>query len=446
MISKKNHKKKTKKIKGGSIFKTKHKKKISHSLKNRQQNLTNILKKYCSNSGNCLALGVYGDYIKLFFDDFRNLSNIDYLNLKKIGSDSNNGFIIEVPFKKDGYTSYAALKCINGADNDNLFYEYYVGKFFINKYLKKLPCFVETYDCYKFKNRISWAATYTDVKSNMISGKNISKRIERIEVNENDMSLFDMSCTNSELICILIQHFDKFYSFGDKFDQLNLDNMKYDYYYLWYQLYYALFCLNDNYTHYDLHDGNLFMYKPYDGKKYILMKYHSENNIYEFKSEYIVKIIDYGRNYFNNGKITTKEIVDYICNSQTCQPNCGEDYGYLSVATNTDSPEDWHWINPAEPNMSHDLRAVSKYAKYYVNNNDFSFLGLLPEYLEPQGTPENLNTTKDKIYNVYQMCEILEDIMNNNPNYYDNKYDSTWTMAATMEIFDDGRDYIFTVV
>ncbi len=41
------------------------------------------------------------------------------------------------------------------------------------------------------------------------------------------------------------------------------------------------------------------------------------------------------------------------------------------------------------------------------------------------------------------MKEILENIMTSKPQHYNNKYDNGLTMVATMEIFDDGRDYIF---
>jgi hypothetical protein len=435
--------KKTRRMKGG-VLDSNASALVSQSLQNRSTNFTNILKTYCKNPDNCLALGVYGDYIKTFFNNFRDINtDIDKTNLKKIGTPSANGFIIEIPFKKDGYTSYTALKCASEPHSDNLYYEYYVGKFFINNYLKKLSCFVETYDCYNFIDDAKWLRTYNEAQTNSIANAVMHLRIRRFyNIKEDDMNYFDMSCRVSVLMCVLIQHFDNFYSFNQKLSSTNINNMKYDYYYLWYQLYYSLVYLGNKYTHYDLHDGNVFLYKPYDGKQYILMKYHNGTNYFEFKSEYIVKIIDYGRNYFNNGKRTTKEIAEYICNSQHCQPYCGIDLGYASVATNMTNPSAWNWINPAEPNMSHDLRAVKKYSDTYLNDPDYSF-GVPIEYQKSHGTPENLSTNPDKIYNIYQMKERLENIMASKPNYYDNKYDNTWTMAATMEIFDDGRDYIF---
>jgi hypothetical protein len=46
------------------------------------------------------------------------------------------------------------------------------------------------------------------------------------------------------------------------------------------------------------------------------MRYHRNGKIFKFKSEYIVKIIDYGRNYFNNGTTNTKEIIEIVIDNK----------------------------------------------------------------------------------------------------------------------------------
>ena len=84
------------------IFKT-----TAHSIKSimgtNHIRLAKLLNVVCKNSGNCLALGVYGEYIKRFFDDFRNINDIDETNIKKIGNPSANGFILELPFVKNDF-------------------------------------------------------------------------------------------------------------------------------------------------------------------------------------------------------------------------------------------------------------------------------------------------------------------------------------------------------
>jgi len=129
---------------------------LNSLIQDRENNMGKMLNVACKNPDNCLALGVYGSYIKQYFENFRNLSLIDNRKMKRIGSVSVNGFIIEVPFTKNNFTAYTALKCSAKSVSDNLFYEYYVGKFFINNYLNIFPCFVETYDCYKFNYDTFW--------------------------------------------------------------------------------------------------------------------------------------------------------------------------------------------------------------------------------------------------------------------------------------------------
>ena len=104
-------------------------------IQDRENNMGKMLNVACKNPDNCLALGAYGSYIKRYFDNFRNLSLINNRKIKRIGKPSANGFIIELPFTKNGFTAYTALKCSAKSTSDNLFYEYYVGKFFITPFL-----------------------------------------------------------------------------------------------------------------------------------------------------------------------------------------------------------------------------------------------------------------------------------------------------------------------
>jgi len=373
--------------------------------------------------------------------------------LKKIGNPSSNGFVIEIPFKKNNFTAYTVLKCSARAEADNLFYEYYVGKYFINTYLKQLPCFVETYDMYEFPSD----AIYNDIKArvsntNGLKFFDIKSYLNRINVTEDNIDdLLKDSCIKNKLLCILIQHFDRFNSFSNIYDN-QFDNIKYDIYNLWYQIYFPLAYLNKdgnfNYTHYDLHHENVFLYKPFDGNKCIQMTYHRSNGkSYTFKSEYITKIIDYGRNYFNNGKTNTTKIVDKICKINECDPDCGDDFGYSTIK-GLSRPKDFYWINPIEPNVSHDLRAVEPYAGLIltVQPTIKSFI-YLNRYGTPQNTVDNMVDGKFVITNIFNMRDALESIMEHFNGLKNNKkYDSTWKVAATMDIYEDGRDYEFVVL
>jgi hypothetical protein len=406
-----------------------------------------LLKMECKNPDNCLALGQYEYALKKYFKDFKDLNLIDNSKLKRLAKPSKNGFIIEVPFKKGGYTAYTVLKCSNQEKSDNLYYEYYVGKHFINKYIKKFPCFVETFGCYYLNGEIEWQQLKNCALNNSFEGIHLKNIITPfINVGESDTDLFKKSCIKNKLICVLIQHFDNVRTFSHEYI-FNHHNICGDLYHLLYQVYFSLTQLGNTYTHYDLHRDNVLLYKPYEGNQYITMRYHSRGQIYEFKTEYISKIIDYGRNYIklSNGVDTNNLLTNPngICRLSECRPDCGINVGYNVIQGNADydgieSAFNTFYIFPNMPNMSHDLRLAKLFNINEVN------------YQKTHGTPENLRPgTENKINNIFDMRDFLEKIMINMKipyfNQYNNKY-KTWKEMAIMEIFDDGQNYTYTVL
>ena len=413
------------------------------NLRSKQQNLSKMLKIACKNPDNCLALGYYGDIIKTFFDDFKNFSYVKMNEIKRIGTPSANGFVLEIPFEKNRYKAYTVLKCSAKPSADNLFYEYYVGKYFINTFIKKFPCFVETYDCYEIKDESAWKSLH----DNVINYPDLNSMLNVKKIKESDYHEFGESCLKNKLLCVLIQHFDKFYSFQDQYrEKQNYDNIKQEILNILYQVYYPLVCLGNTYTHYDLHGKNVFLYKPYEGKQYIKMRYHRNGKVYEFPSEYIVKIIDYGRNYFKNNNTNTFDLLkNYICSSSKCVPSCGRKVGYKIIQGDLIS-SDFYSINPSKPNMSHDLR----FANTIINYLDQ--IGIYDDFIykDSYGTPEKLNDNykgNQIVYSIYDLLDSLESSINNwNRTKMSLKYDETWTCVAVMDIYDDGRDYTFNII
>jgi hypothetical protein len=412
------------------------------NLRSKQANLSKMLNLACKNPDNCLALGYYGDIIKTFFDDFKNFSYVKMNEIKRIGTPSANGFILEIPFEKTGYKAYTVLKCSAKPSADNLFYEYYVGKYFINTFIKKFPCFVETYDCYEIKNESTWQSLH----DNVINTTDLNSMLKLKKITETDYNEFGESCLKNKLLCVLIQHFDKFYAFLDEYRK-NYENIKHEVLNILYQVYYPLVCLGKKYTHYDLHGKNVFLYKPYEGKQYIKMRYHRNGKVYEFPTEYIVKIIDYGRNYFKNNNTDTFDLLkNYICTSTKCAPSCGKYVGYNIIQGEIFTHKDNYSINPVKPNMSHDLRFANSVISYLKGINIFSDL----VYNNSYGTPEKLNDNykgNRTVYSIYDLLDSLENHINHwNRVKMPLKYDETWTCVAVMDIYDDGRDYTFNVI
>jgi hypothetical protein len=68
-------------------------------------------------------------------------------------------------------------------------------------------------------------------------------------------------------------------------------------------------------------------------------------------------------------------------------------------------------------------------------------------YLTRFGTPENNTGNLNDIKNIFNAVDTFEDFLDGfNQQKSHKKYDSSWQQAATMDIYEDGRDYEFTVM
>ena len=313
-----------------------------------------FLQAICSDSGVCIA---FGKERKKIFDFFNGFTKFDYLtNVKAIGAVSANGFVKELEYEREGYKSYAVLKSSQEKNSDNLMYECYVGKL-VNSLAKQIPCFVETYGLYEYKTD-AYREQFQKEKSGLAD---LSKMLTQHK-NYN----YGDSCANSINQCILIQHIKGAASVGDKIYKgtPDLDFVMNDFLYAIYQIYFALGGLATIFTHYDLHPDNVILYKPVDGK-YIEFHYHLRNETVSFKSQYIAKMIDYGRSFINHGNKSSAEYYKKICTEDKCNnededgdedndEKCGNKSGYGWMEPPL---EDWNfYISSSLNNRSHDLR------------------------------------------------------------------------------------------
>lgn len=379
------------------------------------------------------SISSYNLAIKTYFDNFSNFK-LAKIKQKELVSAGVNGTVYKVPFVKNKLSMYVALKFIdiyngNISTADNLYYEYYVGKKFINLYLNKFPCFVETYGIY---------TKYVGLKN--------KKRYELhgipTKLNENLDSSWNESCLQYRRIEITTQYFDNLIDFNSF---LNLNPSILELFSLLYQTYYPLNCLGDKYTHYDLHLSNVHLYNPYN--KPIFYRYHKtkKNKIITLKSKYVVKILDYGRNYFNNGTTNSNDIItNHIKNAPFCNSNggynvCGFLNGYYLIQGNACFKNridpDYIYIN--KPNMSSDLLLLQQVSEFY---EDFPFE---IEYLKMHGTIENMTNPKNVVTNIFNLLDILEEYLLSLDEYKDleNEMDD---VHVILDIYDDGRDYTIT--
>jgi len=402
-------------------------------FKKRHKIKAEFLKSICSDSGFCIALGNEAKKITDFFDGFINFKYATG-NVKNIGSVSANGFVKEFIFEREGYKSYAILKSSQLSNSDSLVFEYMVGRF-INTLIPKFPCFVKTYGLLKYVD----IPEYNRAKKNNNTSIDVYKQYLHPVPDTSDVTLLNNSCNpEAKLYCVLIEHISKpsdirdLTILGNLISNLASNDEKhqftYELPYCLYQLYFTLNCLKTQFTHYDLHTGNVLLYKPVE-YGYITYHYHSGSKVITFESQYIIKIIDYGRSFFSNlGTNTSKHVVDTLCDA-SATPNCnhhytcGNEFGYNF----TDKiPDKSKWmITSYIKNESHDLRYLNqikdtipdwsngykqtklckllkkvKYGKGIKNINEKDY-----------GTEENLSTNAKDIFNVTQAYQHLEKLL-----------------------------------
>ena len=309
-----------------------------------------FLKSICSDSGVCIAFGTES---KKVFDFFNGFTNFEFVTrVKTIGRPSTNGFVKEFEYNRDGYFAHTVLKSSSTEKSDNLMYEHDIGVEINKHFLKKYPCFVETYGWYKYKQ------SYDRVILRGSTGK-----VDLHSLLTKQSGDFDVagSCSDPLATCILIQHIKDAVSIGDKLQ--DPDFLTNDLLYSLYQVYLPLSKLNDQFTHYDLHDNNVILYKPVDGK-YLEYHYHNaDGTVVNFKSQYILKIIDYGRSFINigpSGRGLSKNYRQELCDVPECNVNddeCGEKEGYSWLEP--EQNEENHFISSSIRNRSHDLRLLN---------------------------------------------------------------------------------------
>lgn len=326
----------------------------------------------CRDSGSCLAFGRYMSEIIDYFDGF---NTFDYVtHVEKIGNTSINGFVNVLTHSKNRYEAKTILKSAKDQDSDNLYYEYLVGKLFINRMNLFYPCFLETYGIYYYSKlnnlyeSLSESRVCNGLSRNLPSLKKMLK--DELTLTYNDNHIYENPnekirkhlaniCKNSRQFCVHIQHFNNVKTLKSHIvnsgnnTNLTIDELPN----ILYQIYAPLADLHGMFTHYDLHTENVLLYSVPNGK-YVQMTYtQRDGKVISFRTRYIAKIIDYGKSYFNdeaNG-FNVERFYKDICDKRECLPDCGFNYGFSWF----EDMDDEYYISSRVPNKSHDLRLLS---------------------------------------------------------------------------------------
>ena len=377
-------------------------------LKNRRP--LDYLKMICSDSGLCIAFGIETKRIQRFFLHF---NTFEYTkSMKKIGAESINGDVFRLTYEREGYIANAVLKISKSVTTyspDNLVYEYMVGKF-INSQHMIYPCFLETYEVYDATNIV--IRNKDDLKR-MVSSKEEYKINNNFQSPKEDIALFHVLlrhiCSNNPKMALLIQNIAGAETLLHYINH-QPDFIENELLCILFQIYYALSELKEHFTHYDLHLENILLYEPVKNN-YIDYHYRVHGKIITFKSRYIAKIIDYGRCYFKDQTVSSKDIYNYICKLNNC--NCGMDIGFYWLSENPA----YGMINCCrQNNISHDLRLLNSLKNYVVDEMDILEIvdmvvygeGLADQY-KMFGTEENRKSgwKKDQILNVEDAFQVI---------------------------------------
>ena len=271
----------------------------------------NEIKQQCNESTVCMALGMYTNDIKEHFNNFTDFTFVNDIAL--ITNTAGTGFVNSIKYFRENFTAYAILKSNLNRKSDNLLYEYMVG-LYLNTLNKRFPCFLETYGYYTYVDNSSELrlALQTIYETNIDKNLKIQKAIKTNLIleplnyaNVNNADTMDEVYINAcgpMKQAILIQYFNNVMTFSDFLKANNVfDNDVFtEFIHILFQVYFPLAHLKDSFTHYDLHSSNVLLYKPAE-KKYIEYHYHdNDGTIIIFKSKYMVKIIDYGRCFFQD--------------------------------------------------------------------------------------------------------------------------------------------------
>jgi len=400
-----------------------------------------FLKSVCSDAGVCIAFGKETGKIKKHFDNFENFAMLSK-PATRVGKVSQNGFVKEFTYENEGYVANAILKSSAHTDSDNLLYEGVVG-LFLNKQSKRFPCFLETYNMYKYTSDIYYyyTKTYADT-----TPKTLTDGLEKITPRSS--KIIEFACAKDILLCVLIQHIKQAKTLHEMISPVFTYS---DLLYVLYQVYMPLSIMSDIYTHYDLHDENVLLYEPVVDS-HIEYFYHVGGETISFKSKYIAKIIDYGRSYFNEPGNTTwygssQNVYDTVC--RVCKPHCGANNGFGWLWFDESKLHESFQISSRLVNQSHDLRLLTMLQSKPIAMGELKALidkvvfgvGLVGTDAQ-YGTKKNTATgLPSHIHNVMDAANALKELIKtpaisikNEDTYIDS------TKLGELHIYDDGRD------
>ena len=335
------------------------------------------------------------------------------------------------------------------------------------------PCFVETYDLYKKTNpgdpntntdfnldNLTPLFPETTAETTAESTAETTQQTKTLEEVETEFynkittaeKLIE-TCNESDKISLHIQYLENVSSLFETLIRNKKQNIFFYICTYLYQVYAPLAVLSDEFTHYDLHTGNVLIYKVAPNKYTKMIYHYPDNTTVEFNTDGIAKIIDYGRCYFKyNDTINSKKFIDileynmnlYMRKNPTKRKIYSDDCGYTSFSERFKQ----FYIDSRTRNKSHDLRLVKNVNDIYQHYTKQKMFNI--EYKKEYGTPEVSQNTYinigDKICNVNDMhAELRKILMSDKYKQTSKALEQSSSLYGTIECWLDGSTpMIFT--
>lgn len=385
-------------------------------------------------------------------ESFKNLNNYTK-EIDKLGGISSQGFVRKLTYVSNGKTYHVAQKNAGKKHSDSLVYEYLVG-LCINEFAKYYPCFPKTYMIGMYYSLMDWGL----FKNASVTTRKLDGDLKfsiKILDDKNLPSLIKNGCRNNEYICIFSQFLPVKYNFDEFISSLSQKDTKiiltknrmrlYTIVAILHIMYTVLSSLATHFTHYDLHHENVVLIEAPVNQHFNIRFHLKDKRVVEYKTDYLPVFIDFGRSFVdcqNLNSLLNKsdEIIKTVCKyddtnlektERACPAKCGSLSGYkfnpdfnYSTGLFDKQIEENFFIDPTRHNISHDIKFLCYIEKYidftqvkdgsYMDKTFLSdFLPKLAELDNIYGTRENLNISKDKIYNVIGASESLTNIVSN---------------------------------
>jgi hypothetical protein len=192
------------------------------------------------------------------------------------------------------------------------------------------------------------------------------------------------------------------------------------------------------------------LYKPSEDG-YLEYHYHlPDNKTTIFRSQYLVKLLDYGRSYYNEGDNNNSLVVyNKICDTITCRPQCGVDKGFAWLGMDRQRKHRVDAVNliSRKPNKSYDLwllDIIQEIILYHRNLDllkDVEGLDILFYIIKFDNGIEK-ESEDTKLNNVLDAFNYLNDIVNAESNITKNRerYSDVKKKIGELHIYTDGRD------